>query len=50
MDCSKTIARKLCEELDIEWDETTNTPKFQDTEITSERFVEIFFDKGDELE
>ena len=39
---SKELARKLCEELDIEWDETANQPIFQDAEITSEKFVEIF--------
>lgn len=49
MDYSKELTRKLCEELDIEWDETANQPIFHDAEITSERFKEIFSGEGDKF-
>lgn len=42
MDYSKELARKLCEELGIEWDETATTPTIQGIAITSENFGSIF--------
>ena len=41
MDYSKELARKLCEELDIEWDETATAPTIQGIAITSENFGSI---------
>lgn len=39
---TKDLARKLCEELGIEWDETAAAPTLHGTEVTSESLKALF--------
>lgn len=39
---SKDLARKICEELGIEWDKTATAPALRGIEITSESIQALF--------
>ena len=39
---TKDLARKICEELGIEWDETATTPTLHGIEVTPESLEALF--------